>query len=458
MILLPDPDPIDRAGLLLETLGCNLCSPLRIRRRPVARVITAAVYCWNARGEVPEFRSRASCRIRGVVMIVLLAQLSAEVAASEGMPIAPGDVLRVSIDGGPELGREAAKVGADGRIMLPGLDTIGVAGLDLDAVRERIESVLVTREIIREPVVSVEVVNYRPFYVGGAVANPGAIPYEPGLTVRHALILAGGLDRSDTPKTLSVVDLVELKAKHRSVEFALVEVRSRMARLEAELAEAAAPDFSGLAPQVGGAAEDNPILSIDSELFRDRMTALSANQDHLREVIALLDLEIDVLAQQASLQQEEMSVQNDQFRNARTLVEQGVLPLTRLQEQEREASRLSRDLLENQSFAARARQNKQSSLYEIEAAETRRRIELRDALREAALDLARLEAEKEVISAALVSAGVMLMDESLGAELQPRIVVNRTTDGAAEAIVADMDTPILPGDVLEVSLAVASQG
>jgi hypothetical protein len=50
------------------------------------------------------------------------------------------------------------------------------------------------------------------------------------------------------------------------------------------------------------------------------------------------------------------------------------------------------------------------------------------------------------------------MDESLGAELEPRIVVNRVTDGDAEAIAADMDTPILPGDVLEVSLAAASQG
>jgi polysaccharide export outer membrane protein len=321
--------------------------------------MTAAVSCWNARGEAPEFRSGARRGIRGAAMIVLLAQFGAGAAAAEGMPIAPGDVLRVSIDGGPELGRDSAKVGADGRIMLPGLDTIEVAGLDLDAVRQRIETALVAREIIREPVVSVEVVSYRPFYVGGAVANPGAVPYEPGLTVRHALILAGGLDRSNGPEKLSFVDLVELTAQHGSVNFALVEVRSRMTRLQAELEEAAAPDFSGLAAQVGGAADplaaQNPILSIDSELFRDRMTELAANQEHLQDVVALIDLEIETLAKQASLQEAEVSIQNDQLRNARTLVEQGVLPLTRLQEQEREASRLTRDLLENQSFAARAR-------------------------------------------------------------------------------------------------------
>ena len=62
-----------------------------------------------------------------------------------------------------------------------------------------------------------------------------------------------------------------------------------------------------------------------------------------------------------------------------------------------------------------------------------------------------------MISAALVSAGIMLIDEGVG-ELEPQIVINRTTNAGAEAIAAGMDTPILPGDVLEVSLATAPQG
>ena len=174
-------------------------------------------------------------------LFVLLVHAAA--AAAEGMPIAPGDVLRVSIDGGPELGREFGQVGADGRIVLPGLDTIEVAGADLDTVRQRVEAVLVARDLIRQPVVSVEVVSYRPFYVGGAVSQPGAIAYEPGLTVRHGLILAGGIDRSNGPEKLSGAGLVELKANYTSINFELVEVRSRIARLQAELDEAAAPTF-----------------------------------------------------------------------------------------------------------------------------------------------------------------------------------------------------------------------
>lgn len=393
-----------------------------------------------------------------MVLFALLAQLQAGAAASEGMAIAPGDILRVSVAGEPGLGRDSAKVGADGRIVLPGLDTIEVAGLDLDMVRQRLELVLVERELIRDPVVSVEVVSYRPFYVGGAVAAPGVIAYEPGLTVRHALILAGGVDRSNGPEKLTFAGLVELKAKYESINFALVEVKSRAARLQAELGNAMAPDFSAVGAEAPAAAAGASVVSIDADLFRDRMTEWSENQDHLREVLELVDLEIDVLSQQTRLQQEEMSVQKDQLDNARALVEKGLMPLIRLQEQEREASRLSRDLLDTQAYAARARQNKQSNLHEISATETKRRIDLRDAIREARIDLARLEAEKDVISAALVSAGITVMDAGSGAELEPQIVINRTANGATEAIAAGMDAPILPGDVVEVSILSAAQG
>ena len=48
------------------------------------------------------------------------------------MPLAPGDVLRVSIHGGSELGREAAKGDVDGLIVVPRLYTIDVAGDDLE--------------------------------------------------------------------------------------------------------------------------------------------------------------------------------------------------------------------------------------------------------------------------------------------------------------------------------------
>src|SRR5690606_41788450 len=43
-----------------------------------------------------------------------------------------------------------------------------------------------------EPKVSVRILEYRDFYVNGEVKSPGGYAFQPGLTVRKAVALAGG--------------------------------------------------------------------------------------------------------------------------------------------------------------------------------------------------------------------------------------------------------------------------
>ena len=56
---------------------------------------------------------------------------------------------------------------------------------------------------LKDPRVSVEVLNYRPFYILGEVENPGEYPYTPGLTVMNAIASAGDFTyRADKRKIL----------------------------------------------------------------------------------------------------------------------------------------------------------------------------------------------------------------------------------------------------------------
>ena len=371
-------------------------------------------------------------------------------ALAAGMTIEPGDVLSVTVAKAPEIGRDEAKVDADGRIMLPVIGSVAVAGSDLDAIREKISDRLVAADLIREPAVTVEIARYRPFYVGGAVAHPGAIEFEPGLTVRHALILAGGLD-AGTESKLTIADLVELKSKWTTNNYAMLEVDSRIARLEAELDHGPKPDFAAVAgPPVDGESREG-IEALDSGLYDDRAKEFDGDQDHMRQVLALVELEIDVLTKQADLQNQERSLQQTQVSNARVLVEKGVLPLPRLQELEREASRLSRDLLDNQAYVARARQNKQSQQYTLDAADTKWRIEIRGELSQALLQRNQLKAQGEVLASALLAAGVVF-GGSEDRTPEPTVAIHRLSDGAPETFDAGLDTVLRPGDVLEVSI------
>ena len=47
-------------------------------------------------------------------------------------------------------------------------------------------------DFLKNPRVSVEVLNYRPFYILGEVKNPGSYPYVNGMAVINAVALAGG--------------------------------------------------------------------------------------------------------------------------------------------------------------------------------------------------------------------------------------------------------------------------
>jgi hypothetical protein len=56
---------------------------------------------------------------------------------------------------------------------------------------------------LKDPRVLVRVIEYRKFFVSGAVENPGAYPYLPGTTVRQAIIVAGGR-KGNTRKILRI--------------------------------------------------------------------------------------------------------------------------------------------------------------------------------------------------------------------------------------------------------------
>jgi polysaccharide export outer membrane protein len=56
-------------------------------------------------------------------------------------------------------------------------------------------------DYLKDPHVSIEVLNYRPFYILGEVMKPGEYPYTNGLTVLNAVATANGFTyRADTRK------------------------------------------------------------------------------------------------------------------------------------------------------------------------------------------------------------------------------------------------------------------
>lgn len=131
-----------------------------------------------------------------------IAQVDAQVDAQ--YRLAAGDVIRINVFGERELSIEETRLTDAGTFSYPFVGEVRANGL---TARE-LEQVLVNKlkgDYLVDPRVTVSILKYREFFISGEVKSPGAYPYQPGLTVRRAAALAGGLTERASENKISVI-------------------------------------------------------------------------------------------------------------------------------------------------------------------------------------------------------------------------------------------------------------
>ncbi len=101
-----------------------------------------------------------------------------------------GDRLRVFVYGQPNLSR-AYTVDQEGKITVPLINEVRARGRttrELEAtIRHRLGA-----EFVRDPQVTVDILQNRPFFIYGEVKTGGQYPYVSGMTIETAIAIAGG--------------------------------------------------------------------------------------------------------------------------------------------------------------------------------------------------------------------------------------------------------------------------
>ena len=108
-----------------------------------------------------------------------------------------GDQLRIFVYGQPNLSR-IYTVDHDGKIMMPLIGVVSARRKTTYSVASEIRARLGAR-YVRDPQVTVDMHQNRPFFILGEVRNPGQYPYVNGMTVETAVAIAGGF----TPRASS---------------------------------------------------------------------------------------------------------------------------------------------------------------------------------------------------------------------------------------------------------------
>jgi polysaccharide biosynthesis/export protein len=116
-----------------------------------------------------------------------------EAAAYEfgsGYRVGAGDRLSVRVAGEQDLTGEYV-VDATGVLSMPYVSSVPVAGLTTGQI-ERLVVQRLKAGFLRDPKVSVQAINLRPFYIMGQVTTGGSFSYQPGMSVQNAIAIAGG--------------------------------------------------------------------------------------------------------------------------------------------------------------------------------------------------------------------------------------------------------------------------
>lgn len=101
-----------------------------------------------------------------------------------------GDKLRIFVYGQPNLSRSYT-VDHGGRITVPLIGGINARGHTTRELEGIIKGAL-GRDYVRDPQVTVDVLQNRPFFILGEVKTAGQYPYVSGMTVLTAVAIAGG--------------------------------------------------------------------------------------------------------------------------------------------------------------------------------------------------------------------------------------------------------------------------
>lgn len=344
-------------------------------------------------------------------------------------------------------------VGPAGNLSVPFVGELPAAGKTTSEVAAAISVALQRKLALSDkPEASVEMVQFRPFYISGEIQTPGQFPYVPELTVLKAVSIAGGIRRNADYGPQIAKDLVTAKGNFDIYDDQRVRLIVKRARIDADLAGKASFD----APkEVEGDPRLPAIVADEMQILTADQKALKLKLQALDELKGVLQAEIEALQKKIVNQQRQVDLAKQQLESISPLVQKGLVVNTRVLSSEQSVANLQGQILDYETAILTAKQSiSKASQDAIDAqntlnsnlASSRQQVEAD--LNEAAL---RVGMQKGLIAQASDPATTAAITSGEEPTLLYSLV--RVADGKTSEIKAKEDTPVLPGDVIKVKLA-----
>ncbi|RVD47516.1 sugar ABC transporter substrate-binding protein, partial [Mesorhizobium sp. M8A.F.Ca.ET.023.02.2.1] len=349
-------------------------------------------------------------------------------------------------------------VGPAGTLSVPFVGELPAAGKTTAEIAAAIGEALQHKLALSDkPEASVEMAQFRPFYISGEVQNPGQFPYVPDLTVLKAISVAGGIRRSADYGPQLGKDLVTAKGNFDISDDLRVRLIVKRARIDADMAG----KTSFEAPKE---VEGDPRLPT---IVNDEMTILTADQKALKlklesldDLKGVLQAEIESLEKKIVNQQKQVDLAQQQLASIGPLAQKGLVANARLLDSQQSVTDLQGKILDYETAILTAKQAISKATQDAIDAQNTLSSSLAAARQQTEADLNEAALKVNMQKGLIAQATDPATTAAITNDQQPTLLYSlvRNVDGKTSEIAAKEDTPVLPGDVIKIKLApLASQ-
>lgn len=391
---------------------------------------------------------------RAVIVVVAIAASGITPAAAGDTPyrLGAGDRLRVMVHERDDLSGEFS-IGPSASLSMPLIGRVRADGLSLEELEAALAERLAKVAGLKDPRISLEIIEYRPFFVVGAVESAGRYPYVNGMTVVHAIAIAGGFRKADAQDVLVRLEAERARERYQLAGEAYAVALARRARLLAERDGLKEIAFPAALREVAGAAKAEMLAAHERNLMRERVQSLETELAVMESQKAILADEISAFEGQLAAKTRVAELNQQEVAEIEKLRQRDLVPITRMLALRRSAAELEGDRRQLIAFIARARQETVKVELSLIVLRRARTIQVLESIKQTDDELAQLSisrvATAEQVARAEAAASRLVTRSSFD-DPRGEVVILRRSGDATHEIVADDLTPVLPGDVVKV--------
>ena len=397
--------------------------------------------------------------------VVTLACSFAGIANAEYI-LSSGDVVAISVVGLREM-QQTITIDIDGNASFPLIGAIKAAGISVSELqhhvraqlpgkvfRRRTEDGRESQVALSPDEITVTVAEYRPIYLKGDVARPGAQTFRPSITIRQAIALAGGFDTMRFRSRDPFLESADFRADYNSLltEFARQQVR--IGRLKAQLADESQIDRHGFVEVPIQKSVVAQIEDLEARELTSRNDDHAKEKAHWQQAIKVQDRRIAALADDAEKEDQGARADANDLLDMQDKFKRGLIPMVRLNDSRRFTLLSASQSLQTAAQLALAQRERGEMARNLQRVDDQRRINLLKELQDAEVALANIRSRLQAVGEKLMYAGVVKSQLVSGAGGKPDLRIFRNANNVPQVLDADENTPLMPGDVVEVALRV----